>query len=98
MTCVPISAKEHVNINKLEGKIIDLADKKISLMEDHSMPAQCITIESNVDEKSNQLTATLLIKKGVLRTNDTFVCGIHEGKVRFMKDDNGRNIQVAYPG
>ena len=62
------------------------------------MKAQCITIESNIDEKSNQLTATVLVKKGVLRTNDTFVCGLHEGKVKFMKDDGGRVVQQAFPG
>ena len=48
VSCVPISAKEVVNINKLEDKIVDLADKKINLMEDHSKRAQCIVIESNV--------------------------------------------------
>ena len=89
---MPISAKEEVNITLLEETIIKLADQKINLMEDHSMKAQCITIESNIDEKSSQLTATVLIKKGILKVNDTFVCGIHEGKVRFMKDDNGRTI------
>jgi len=96
--CVPISAKEQVNITLLEDKIISLAEKKLSLMEDHTMRAQCITIESNVDDKTNQLTATVLIKKGIMKTNDTFVCGLNEGKVRFMKDDSGRNIQIAYPG
>lgn len=98
MVTVPISAKEGVNIKLLEEQILKLADKKINLMEDHSMNAQCITIESNIDEVSHQLTATLLIKKGVLKTNDTFVCGIHEGKVKFMKDDFGRDIHIAYPG
>lgn len=98
VSCVPISAKENVNLNLLEQKIIELADKKINLMEDHTMRAQCITIESNIDEKSGQLTATVLIKKGVLRQNDTFVCGMNEGKVRFMKDDNGRVINEAFPG
>ena len=39
-----------------------------------------------------------MIKKGKLKANDTFVCGIHEGKVRFMKDDNGRNVLEAFPG
>lgn len=95
---VPISAKERVNIKLLEQKIFELAEKKINLFEDHKMNAQCITIESNIDEKTNQLTATVLVKKGVLKTNDTFVCGHHEGKVRFMKDDFGRNIQQAFPG
>ena len=62
------------------------------------MPAQCIIIESNVDERGGQTTATVLIKKGVLKANDTFVCGLFEGKVRNMKDDNGRNVKQAFPG
>lgn len=62
------------------------------------MKAQCIVIESNIDELSGQLTATVLVKKGKLKANDTFVSGLHEGKVRFMKDDNGRNVLEAYPG
>ena len=36
---VPISAKEKVNINLLENKIAELADKKLNLMEDHTMKA-----------------------------------------------------------
>ena len=40
----------------------------------------------------------MLIKKGILRQDDVFVCGISEGKVRFMKDDSGKNIKIAYPG
>lgn len=62
------------------------------------MPAQCIIIESNVDEKGGQTTASVLVKKGVLKSHDTFVCGLYEGKVRNMKDDNGRNVKEAYPG
>ena len=37
--CVPISALENVNINKLEGKIVDLAESRLNLMEDHSKKA-----------------------------------------------------------
>lgn len=95
---VPVSAKENVNIKLLEEKIIALANKKVQLWEDHSVNAQCIAIESNVEERGNILTATVLVKKGTLKVNDTFVCGKHEGKVRFMKDDYGRNIQAALPG
>ena len=36
---VPISAKEGVNINTLENRIIELADKKLQLLEDHKMNA-----------------------------------------------------------
>jgi translation initiation factor IF-2 len=67
-------------------------------MEDHAMPAQCIIIESNIEERGGMTTATVLVKKGLLQANDTFVCGLFEGKVRNMKDDNGRNIKEAFPG
>ena len=46
--CVPISALENVNINKLENKIVDLAEQRLNLMEDHSKNAQCIVIESDI--------------------------------------------------
>ena len=88
VACVPISAKEGVNIKLLEDKIVQLASKKLNLMEDHSVPAQCIVIESNIDEKSGQTTASVLVKKGCLRLSDSFVCGVDEGRIRFMKDDS----------
>ena len=62
------------------------------------MKAQCIVIESNIDEKGGQTTASILIKKGKLKSTDTFVCGLNEGKVKFMKDDNGKPIKEAFPG
>lgn len=37
--CVPISAKEKVNINLLENKIVELSEKKVNLMEDHAINA-----------------------------------------------------------
>ena len=98
VACVPISAKEGVNINKLEDKITTLADKRINLMEDHSRKGQCIVIESNIEEKGGQTTATVLVKKGKLSLNDTFVCGVDEGKVKFMRDDSKRMVQEAFPG
>lgn len=98
VSCVPISAKEHVNINVLENKISEVAAKKLNLMEDHARKSQCIVIESNVEDKSGQTIATVLVKKGKLSLNDTFVCGLHEGKVKFMRDDSQRMVQVAYPG
>lgn len=68
------------------------------MIEDYTLPAQCIVIESNVDEKSGQITATVIVKKGTLNIDDIFVSGIHEGKVRFMTDDLGRTVKQAFPG
>ena len=41
-----------VNINLLEKKILEISEKKLNLIEDHDMRAQCIVIESNIEEKS----------------------------------------------
>lgn len=96
--CVPISAKERVNLNLLKQKINQLANERVNLIEDFTVQAQCIVIESNVNDKSGQITASLIVKRGTLRNDDIFVSGIHEGKVRFMINDRGQPIKEAYPG
>ena len=55
-------------------------------------------IESNVNEKSGQITASVIVKRGTLRQDDIFVSGIHEGKVKFMLNDRGETIKEAFPG
>jgi len=35
---------------------------------------------------------------GTLKQGDIFVCGVHEGKVRLMKNDKGQPIKEATPG
>lgn len=50
--CVPISAKEGTNMDKLKQKIKQVAHERVNLVENFNMPAQCIVIESDVDEKS----------------------------------------------
>ena len=51
--CLPISAKEQINLDVLKRKIGMVARQRLNLMEDHSVNAQCIVIESDVDEKTN---------------------------------------------
>ena len=53
------------------------------------MPAQCIVIESDIDEKSCQITENVIVKRGTLKLEDIFVSGLHEGKVRIMTNDKG---------
>ena len=38
------------------------------------------------------------MKQGTLKVDDIFVCGIHDGKVRFMINDQGQSVKQAYPG
>lgn len=49
---MPISAKERVNLNLLKQKINQLANERVNLIEDFTVQAQCIVIESNVNDKS----------------------------------------------
>lgn len=44
------------------------------------------------------ITATVIVKQGTLKVDDIFVCGVHEGKVRFMINDLGQSIKQAFPG
>jgi len=98
IVCVPISAKLKTNLDVLEQKLIEVAQQKLNLKVNFGGKAQCAVIESNFDEKSTQITATVLVQKGTLRQDDIFICGPHEGKVRYMKNDQGKNVKEAYPG
>ena len=96
--CEPISAKENINLDKLKDRIISLARERINLLEDYTTRAQCIVIESNVCERSGQITATVIVKKGTLKVEDMFISGLHEGKVKLLLNDLGWAVQEAYPG
>ena len=96
--CVPISAKERVNLNLLREKINEVANERVNLIEDFTVQAQCIVIESNINEKTSQITASVIIKRGTLRQEDIFVSGIHEGKIQKMMNDKGQIVKEAYPG
>jgi translation initiation factor IF-2 len=38
------------------------------------------------------------VTKGTLRLEDVFVCGTHEGKVRFLHNDQGKPVKEVLPG
>ena len=75
-----------------------MANQRVNLIEDYTVPAQCIVIESDIDERSGQITATVIIKRGTLKQDDIFVSGTHEGRIKLMTNDKGAYIKEAYPG
>ena len=85
-------------MDELKEKIKEVADERVNLLEDYTTQAQCIIIESDVDEKSGFITATVIVKKGTLHVDDLFVSGIHDGKVRLIQNDMGKQLTEAYPG
>ncbi len=92
-----------VNISALTGEGIDelletvLAISEISeLKANPNRYASGTVIESKIDRKIGGV-ATLLIQNGTIRLGDPIVVGTSYGKVRTLKDDQGKNIVSAGP-
>ncbi|MCZ7555589.1 MAG: translation initiation factor IF-2 [Bacteroidia bacterium] len=93
--CVPISAKEGINIEDLLERILLEAD----IMEYKANPdreARGTVIEAELD-KGKGIIATVLVQKGTLRVGDSFVAGNEFGKVRAMMDERGKRVEEASP-
>ncbi len=93
--CVPVSAKQRINLDTLLEMILlvaEMADLKAIL----DAPATGAVIEGRRDKAKGPL-ATLLVQEGTLRLNDYLVIGNIAGKVRAMFDDKGQRLDSAPP-
>lgn len=89
----PISAKAGTGVDDLLDMVVltaDLAD----LQADVNAPAEGKVIEARLDKKRGN-TATLIIKKGVLRSGEFVVSGKAFSPVRIMEDFTGKTIKEA---
>lgn len=99
--CVKISAKTGRGIDVLNDCILKLVEfDKLNTKEELNVPAQAYVIESKSDKtnKFGLANASVIVKKGVLKEGDYFICGTLHGKIKLMKNDNGKDIKEAYPG
>ena len=55
-----------------------------------------VVIESYLD-KGRGPVATILVQSGTLRKGDIVLCGFEYGRVRAMRDENGKEIDEAGP-
>lgn len=94
--CVEISAKQKINLDKLEEAIL-LQAEMLELRTNPNRAAQGFVVEAKM-EKGRGSVATVLIQKGTLRVGHIFVCGAVFGKVRALIDDKGRHVKEAVPG
>lgn len=92
---VEVSAKERLNLDKLEEAIL-LQSEVLELKAPYEGPASGIVVESKVDPNKGVL-ATVLVQKGCLDVGDLIVVGTSYGKVRKMVDDGGKNVKIATP-
>lgn len=93
--CVPISAKQHKNIDSLLEMVLLVADMK-ELKANPNKQAKGTVLEARLD-KNTGITASLLVQRGTLNIGDTIVVGSVIGKIRGMIDDKGQKVKAAGP-
>ena len=92
---VNVSAKTGLGIDELL-EAITLQAEVLDLKAVNKGAARGIVIESRLD-KGRGPVASVLIQEGELNAGDILLCGEEYGRVRAMRDENGKQINVAGP-
>lgn len=92
---VEVSAKQKINLDKLEEAILLQADF-LELKANPDRLSEGAVIESKVD-KGRGILATLLVQKGTLNIGDIVVAGTSWGKIRALVNDKGHSVTSANP-
>ncbi|HEV2264180.1 MAG TPA: translation initiation factor IF-2 [Stellaceae bacterium] len=92
---VEVSATKRINLEKLE-EVILLQAEVLDLKANPDRPAEGSVIEAKL-ERGRGSVATVLIKRGTLKTGDIFVAGSEWGRVRALIDDRGQTVNSASP-
>ncbi|MDE2227522.1 MAG: translation initiation factor IF-2 [Alphaproteobacteria bacterium] len=92
---VEVSATKKINLDKLEEAIL-LQAEVLDLKANPDRPAEGTVIEAKL-ERGRGSVATVLIKRGTLKTGDIFVAGSEWGRVRALNDDHGQTVPSAGP-
>ena len=92
---VRISAKTGDGVPALMDTLLAIAEVE-ELKANPNRYATGTVIESRIDKNMGGV-ASLLIQNGTLRIGDPIVVGLTNGRIRTMKDDQGRDIVSAGP-
>ena len=90
-----VSAMNGEGVPDLLEKVLLEADL-LELQANPDRNASGVVIESRLD-KGRGVVATVLIQNGTLEVGDTFVAGVHSGRVRAMFDERDNRIDVVGP-
>ena len=93
--CVEVSAKERLNLDKLEEAILLQADLLDLKANPKATPRGAI-VEAKLG-LGRGAVATVLIQKGTLKIGQVFVAGTQWGRVRALVNDRGQNLKEAGP-
>jgi translation initiation factor IF-2 len=92
---VEVSATAKTGLDDLIEKI-QLQAELLELTANPNRAAEGVVIEAQLD-KGRGPVATVLVRRGTLRTGDIFVVGAESGKVRALVDDKGKQVKTAGP-
>ncbi|HMT41173.1 MAG TPA: translation initiation factor IF-2 [Sphingorhabdus sp.] len=92
---VEISALKKTGIDDLLDKLA-LQAELMELKANPDRAAEAVVVEAKLD-KGRGAVATLLIRRGTLKTGDIFVVGEESGKVRALINDQGQQVKTAGP-
>jgi len=92
---VEVSATAKTGLDELIEKI-QLQAEVLELTANPDRPAEGVVIEAELD-KGRGPVATILVRRGTLKTGDIFVVGPESGKVRALVDDKGKQVKSAGP-
>lgn len=92
---VPVSAKKGLGIDDLLEAIL-LQSEVLELTAVKEGMASGVVIESYLD-KGRGPVATILVQSGTLNKGDIVLCGFEYGRVRAMRDENGKEVDSAGP-
>ena len=93
--CVPISAKNNINIDQLLEMVLLEADV-LELKANPHKQAKGVVIEARLD-KSKGAIATMLVQRGTLDVGDTIIVGSSIGRIRAMTNEKGKKVKAAGP-
>ncbi|WP_028117613.1 translation initiation factor IF-2 [Ferrimonas senticii] len=92
---VHVSAKSGMGIDELlegillQSEVLELTARKEGM-------ARGVVIESRLDKGRGPI-ASILVQEGTLKAGDIVLCGLEYGRVRAMRDENGKAIEEAGP-
>ena len=92
---VEVSAKERINLDKLEEAIL-LQAEILELKANPDRSASGAVIEARL-ERGRGAVATVLVQRGTIHVGDIFVAGSEWGRVRALINDRGENMAAAGP-
>ncbi|MDR1686213.1 MAG: translation initiation factor IF-2 [Desulfovibrio sp.] len=90
-----VSAKTRQGLDELL-ELLALQAEILELKANPKRPALGHIVEARLDKGRGAL-GTVLIQQGALKLGDTFICGVHSGRVRAMFNDQGKKVKEAGP-